>query len=113
MRNQRDIHPRAVAQRARDQKVTKVVNDSHQTYGAPRLAAQLARKGSPADQKTVAASVLRQGIEVIRPRTFTPMTTIPDADTYHLPDRVHRQWDQSAVDKVWISDITYLRADEG
>ena len=41
------------------------------------------------------------------------MTTIQGVDTYHLPDRVHRQWDQGALDKVWISDITYLRTNEG
>ncbi|WP_204723073.1 IS3 family transposase [Glutamicibacter nicotianae] len=105
--------PRAAAQRARDQKVAKVFNDSHQTYGAPRVTAQLAREGSPADQKTVAASMLRQGLEGISPRKFTPVTTIPGVDTYHLPDRVHRQWDQGTVDKVWISDITYLRTTEG
>ena len=105
--------PRAAAQRERDQKVAKVFEDSHQTYGAPRVAAQLAREGSPADQKTVAASMLRQGLEGISPRRFTPVTTIPGVDTYHLPDRVHRQWDQGAVDKVWISDITYLRTTEG
>lgn len=105
--------PRALAQRARDQKIAKVFNDSHQTYGAPRVAAQLAREGSPADQKSVAASMLRPGIEGISPRRFTPVTTLPGVYTYHLPDRVHRQWDQGAVDKVWISDITYLRTNEG
>ena len=94
-------------------KVAKVFNDSHQTYGAPRVAAQLAREGSPADPKTVAASMLRQGIEGISPRRFTPVTTIQGVDTYHLPDRVHRQWDQGALDKVWISDITYLRTNAG
>ena len=77
------------------------------------MAARLAREGSPADPKTVAASMLRQGIEGISPRRFTSVTTIQGADTYHLPDRVHRQWDQGAVDKAWISDITYLRTNEG
>jgi putative transposase len=105
--------PRVAAQRERDAKVAKVFKESNQIYGAPRVAAQLAREGSPADQKTVAASMRRQGIEGISPRRFTPVTTIPGVDTYHLPDRVHRKWDQGALDKVWISDITYLRTDEG
>ena len=70
-------------------------------------------KKSPADQKTVAASMLRQGIEGVSPRKFTPVSTTLGVDTYHLPDRVHRKWDQGALDKVWISDVTYLRANEG
>ena len=66
------------------------------------------------DPKTVAASMLRQGIEGISPRKFTPVTTIQGVDTYHLcRDRVRRQWNQGTLDKVWTSDITYLRINEG
>lgn len=107
------LSPRGRAQWARDKKVAQVFNDSHQTYRAPRVAAQLAREGTPADPKTVAASMLRQSVEGIGPRKFTPVTTIQGVGTYHLPDWVHLQWDQGDVDKVWISDITYLRTNEG
>lgn len=60
------------------------------------MAARLARKGSPANQKTVATSMLRRGI-----------------DTCHRLDRVHLQRDQGPADKVWISDITYLQTNVG
>ncbi len=90
--------PRAAAQRERDEKIAEVFTDSYWTYDAPRVAAQLGREGVSVDRKTVAASMLRQGIEGISPRRFTPVTTIQGVDTYHLPDRVHRQWDQGALD---------------
>ncbi|WP_372494541.1 DDE-type integrase/transposase/recombinase [Pseudarthrobacter humi] len=32
---------------------------------------------------------------------------------HSIPDLVARTWDTGALDAVWISDITYLRADEG
>lgn len=105
--------PRAVAQRERDEKIAEVFTDSYRTYGAPRVAAQLGREGVSVDRKTVAASMRRQGIEGISPRKFRPVTTIPGVDTHHLPDRVHRKWDQGRLDAVWISDITYLRTREG
>lgn len=41
------------------------------------------------------------------------MTTIPGVDTYKIPDRVTRGWDQGGLNRVWISDITYLRTGEG
>lgn len=84
--------------------------DSHETYGAPRVAAQLAVK---VDRKTVAASMAPQGLEGVNPRMFTPVTTIPGTDMHHIPDRVERAWDAGALNRVWISDITYLRTGQG
>lgn len=66
-RQLQDPSPRAARQRARDAKVAKVFEDSDQTYGAPRVAAQLHREGTTADRKTVAQSMRRQGIEGISP----------------------------------------------
>ncbi|GAA4373795.1 IS3 family transposase [Paeniglutamicibacter cryotolerans] len=114
--NGRRLHgpsPRAVRQRARDAKVAKVFEESDQTYGARRVAAQLHREGTVADRKTVAQSMRRQGIEGISPRKFRPVTTIPGVDTHHLPDLVKRTWDRGRLDAVWISDIIYLRTREG
>lgn len=63
--------------------------------------------------KTVAASMRRQGLEGISPRMFTPVTTIPGTPTHRIPDRVKRAWDTGELNRVWISDITYLRTSEG
>ena len=46
-------------------------------------------------------------------KKVTPVTTIPGVDTYKIPDRVKRGWDQGGLNRVWISDITYLRTGEG
>ena len=51
--------------------------------------------------------MLRQGLEGISPKKFTPVTTIPGVDTYKIPDRVKRGWDQGGLNRVWISDINY------
>ena len=94
-------------------KVRKVFAESDDVYGAPRVHAQLAREGTFVDRKTVAKSMLRQGLEGISPKKFTPVTTIPGVDTYKIPGRVKRGWDQGGLNRVWISDITYLRTGEG
>lgn len=112
-RQAQEPSPRAANQRARDQKIAKIFEDSYETYGAPRVAAQLARDGISADQKTVADSMRRRGIEGISPRRVRPLTTIPGVGTYHLPYLVHRKWDRGRLEAIWISDITYLRTREG
>ena len=82
--------PRRRERDALDAKVRKVFADSDDVYGAPRVHAQLAREGTDVDRKTVAKSMLRQGLEGISPKKFTPVTTIPGVDTYKIPDRVKR-----------------------
>ena len=94
-------------------KVRKVFAESDDVYGAPRVHAQLAGEGTFVDRKTVAKSMLRQGLEGVSPKKFTPVTTIPGVDTYKIPDRVKRGWDQGGLNRVWSSDISYLRTGEG
>ena len=55
----------------------------------------------------------RQGLEGISPRRFRPVAPIGQARVHSIPDLVARKWDTGALDAVWISDITYLRTDEG
>jgi transposase InsO family protein len=114
-RARRAVGPTETHQRraALDAQVRAEHAASDETYGAPRLAHELARKGTKVDKKTVARSMSRQGLEGISPRTFTPATTIAGESAHRIPDRVERTWDQGGLNKVWISDITYLRTGEG
>ncbi|WFP17219.1 IS3 family transposase [Citricoccus muralis] len=105
--------PRAARQRQIDAKVRDVHAESGHVYGAPRISAQLGREGINVNRKTVAASMRRQGLEGISPRMFSPVTTIAGVRPHRIPDRVKRTWDQGELDKVWISDVTYLRTGEG
>ena len=103
----------ARARRELDAKVRRVHMESDEVYGAPRVTAQLGREGTGVNEKTVAASMRRQGLEGVSPRRFRPVTTIPGVATHHIPDLVNRKWDQGRINAVWITDITYLRTREG
>lgn len=113
IRGAKPLGSQASRQRQVDAKVRKVHAESDDVYGAPRVTAQLDREGVRVDKKTVAASMRRQGLEGISPRMFTPVTTIAGIRPHRIPDRVQRTWDQGEPDKVWISDVTYLRTGEG
>ena len=53
------------------------------------------------------------GIEGISPRAFVPVTTIESRRKSTLADLVKPLFDQGQLNRVWMSDITYLRIGEG
>lgn len=112
-RQQAGLSRGAVQQRVLDGQVYQAHDGSEGVYGAPRVAAQLNRQGVQANEKTVAASIRRQGIEGMSPRRFRTVTTIPGVAKYHIPDLVQRSWDTGQLNAVGVSDITYLSRWEG
>ena len=96
-----------------DAKVAVFHKASDGVYGAPRILADLRAGGERVSRKTVAASLRRQGLAGISPRRFAPATTIGDLDAVVPKDLVGRRFDTGALNRVWTSDITYLRTAEG
>ena len=96
-----------------DRKIHEIWEDSDEVYGAPRITAELAEDGVYVNRKTVAKRMRMMGIEGISPRAFVPVTTIQSRRKSTLPDLVKRLCDQGQLNRVWMSDITYLRTNEG
>ncbi len=111
---------RAPSERARDDEALltriRVIHAvSSQTYGTPRVHAQLRREGTLVGKKRVARIRREAGIEVRLRRRFRRTTDsnhkFPIA--HNLLDRRFSVTEIRRKDSVWASDITYIETLQG
>jgi putative transposase len=102
-----------------DQEQAKLVREirriharSSGTYGAPRVTAELRRRGWRANHKRVERLMRAHGILGHRPRQRRSLTR-PDAGAAPAPDLLDRLFDPDRPDVAWCGDITYIPTDEG
>ena len=89
-------------------------HDSDQTYGAPRLHAELRLGGGVrVGKKRVARLMREQGIHGVSRRRSRIRTTIPDKRAAPAPDLVNRDFSAERPDQTWVADITYVPTHEG
>ncbi|WP_420624059.1 IS3 family transposase [Candidatus Poriferisodalis sp.] len=82
------------------------------TNGSPRVTAELRARGHRVNPKRVARLMRAHQIAGIRPRR-PKRTTTPARSAPKLPDLVGRRFAPGAPDRAWVSDITYVRTDQG
>jgi transposase InsO family protein len=84
------------------------------TYGAPRVLEDLRDEGLRVGKKRVARLMHREGLVGRRPRAFVRTT---DSNHTHpiAPNLLQRHFDVNgvAMDRVWVSDITYVPTHQG
>ena len=110
---QRQPSRRARADGALTDQIRDVHTDSHCTYGAPRIHAELRATGTRVGKKRVARLMRAAGLAGRCPKRFR-RTTIPAVKTgAQPPDLVRRDFNPAEPDRLWLSDITYVRTWEG
>jgi len=97
------------------EKIICIHKDSRETYGAPRIHFELRTLGVRCARKRVArlmreASVLGCGGRRRKARTTLRSHT---ERTPPAPDLVKRNFAPEAPDRLWVTDITYVRTWEG
>jgi putative transposase len=85
---------------------------SHGTYGAPRVHAELGRRGWSANHKRVERLMRAHGIVGDRPRRRRSLTK-PDAGAAPAPDLLGRLFDPDQPDVAWCGAVTWIPTDEG
>jgi putative transposase len=92
--------------------IRRVHARSRATYGAPRITAELGRRGWRVNHKRVERLMRLHGIVGHRPRRRRSLTR-PDAATAPAPDLLGRLFDPDQPDVAWCGDVTYIPTDEG
>jgi len=86
--------------------------ESHQTYGSPRIHAELRAQGMLCNLKRIVRLMRRYGIQGIIRRRFV-ITTDSEHDYPIAPNTLNRQFQAGNPNQVWLTDITYIATDEG
>ena len=77
------------------------------SYGAPRVHAELHRRGCRAGRERVARLMREAGLAGVSRRRGS-RTTRANRSHGATPDRVERQFQADAPDRLWVADITYV-----
>jgi len=81
---------------------------SDESYGSPRVHADLVEDGERVSPRRVAGLMARHGIVGLSGREHSTVTTRRDRIEAPFPDLVNRAFHPGAPDVVWYGDITYV-----
>ena len=82
-------------------------DDSHGTYGRPRIHADLRAQGWQVSGKRVDRLMRTQGLRGVSRRKGT-VTTVAADERRPQPDLVERDFTATAPDQLYVADITYV-----
>jgi putative transposase len=106
---------RAKADATLAERIERVHRDSRETYGAPRVHAELRSLGVRCGRKRVARLMREAGLVGCGGRRRKVRTTRPGTAerVSAVPDLVKRNFAPEAPNRLWVADITYARSWEG
>ena len=103
----------AAADAALLKRVRTVHASSRQTYGAPRVHADLQANGERHGRKRIARLMREAGLVGASHRHGGPVTTRRDKEARPAPDLVDRDFAASRPNQLWVADITYVPTTAG
>ena len=104
------------ARALRDAELTELIVAEHEAnygvYGVRKMHAALRRRQIEVGRDQVARLMRGLGLQGVR-RGKTKRTTVADPSAQRPQDLVQRQFRAPAPNRLWVTDITYLRAWDG
>ena len=94
-------------------KIHEIHQRSRETYGSPRIHAELRSIGARCSRKRVARLMRKEGLEGCVRGRRKHTTRRGKHDTIPAEDLVRRDFSAAAPNRLWTADITYVSTDEG
>jgi putative transposase len=98
----------AFADAALLKRIRTVHASSRETYGAPRVHAELIAKGERHGRKRIARLMREAGLGGASRRRGGPITTRLDKEARPAPDLVDRNFSATGPNQLWVADITFV-----
>ena len=92
--------------------IRRIHTESRETYGAPRIHAELRAQGVRVSRNRVARLMRQAGLAGVS-RRRKKGTTKRDPGAELAPDLVERDFTASKPDELWVADISYIPTGEG
>jgi len=93
-------------------KIQKIYDQSYQNYGAPKITKEIQKDGEKISERTVGKYMKELGIKAQYIRPYTITTKNSDFSS-KLENILDEQFNPSAPNAVWCTDITYLWTNAG
>lgn len=105
--------PKRARKRVKLVKEIKAIHkSSHNTYGSPRIAAELSKRGQPYSRSYIARVMKAEGIRSKLKRKYR--VTTDSKHTYPIAENLlQRDFSADGLSQKWVGDITYIRTNEG
>ena len=103
---------RAKKNAALTEEIKEVYEESRNTYGSPRVHAELVERGHEVGRNRVARLMAEEGLVARRKPKFRK-TTDSDHDDPIAPNVLDRNFEVEAPDQAWVADITYIWTIQG
>ena len=105
---QRPASAHALADMALLKRVRTVHASSRETYGVPRVHAELRAGGEKHSRKRIARLMRQTGLVGASRRRAGVTTTRRDRDARPAPDLVDRDFTARTANELWVADITFV-----
>jgi transposase InsO family protein len=93
-------------------RIRLIHKESRETYGSPRIYAQLQEEGEACSRKRVAKIMKKFGIEAKMNKRFKT-TTRANPNAIAAPNLLQQQFKAQKPNEKWVADLTYVATDEG
>jgi transposase InsO family protein len=103
---------REMANRELFQKIKAVYNESHGTYGSPRIYRKLKERGVACSENRVARLMRLRGLRAKQTKRYKTTTKRRQTDPV-APNVLKRDFEADRPDQKWLTDITYIWTREG